>query len=132
MNTFRANNEQPRLRLSGDSRSICFHLTTEALQWLSGTTRDDSNKPIANQSLFYDLLPENAIYGWSGRIIPPSATGTSRCFPILGDRIGCGLEYGAQARTQSAVDNGACRVDCRVIFADCFYCCNVLRLGLDG
>ncbi len=50
------NNEQPGLRLSGDSRSICFRLTTEALQWLSGTTNDDSDTPIANRILFYDLL----------------------------------------------------------------------------
>ncbi len=56
MNTFRANNEPNRLHLSGDFRSICFHLTTEALQWLSGTTSDDSNKPIANRNFFYDLL----------------------------------------------------------------------------
>ncbi len=56
MNTFRANNEQPRLHLSGNFRSIRFCFTAEALQWLSGTTSDDSNKPIANQSLFYDLV----------------------------------------------------------------------------
>ncbi len=56
MNTFRANNEQTRLHLSGNFRSIRFCFTAEALQWLSGTTSDDSNKPIANQSLFYDLL----------------------------------------------------------------------------
>ncbi len=56
MNTFRADNEQPRLHLSGDFRSICFLLTTEALQWLSGATSDDSNKPIANRNLFYGLL----------------------------------------------------------------------------
>ncbi len=56
MTTFRANNEPNRLHLSGDFRSICFHFTAEALEWLSGTTSDDSNKPIANQTLFYDLL----------------------------------------------------------------------------
>ncbi len=56
MTTFRANNEQPGLRLSGDFRSIRFCLTAKAQQWLSGTTSDDSNKPIANRNLFYDLL----------------------------------------------------------------------------
>ncbi len=56
MNTFRANNERGELPMSGEFRSICFHFTVEALEWLSGTTSDDSNKPIANQTLFYDLL----------------------------------------------------------------------------
>ncbi len=56
MNTFSANNEPNRLHLSDEFRSICFHFTADALQWLSGTTNDDSSKPIANQSLFYDLL----------------------------------------------------------------------------
>ncbi len=50
------NNEQPGLYLSGEFRSVCFHFTAEALEWLSGTTSDDSNKPIANRNLFYDLL----------------------------------------------------------------------------
>lgn len=50
------NNEQPELRLSGEFRSICFHFTAEALQWLSGTTNDDNNTPIANGILFHDLL----------------------------------------------------------------------------
>lgn len=56
MNTFRANNEPNRLHLSGDFRSICFHFTAEALEWLSGTTSDDCSTPIANRNLFYDLL----------------------------------------------------------------------------
>ncbi len=56
MNTFRANNEPNQLHLSGYFRSIRFCITAEALQWLSGTTSDDSNKPIANRNLFYDLL----------------------------------------------------------------------------
>ncbi len=50
------NNECGSKPMSGNFRSIHFCLTAEALQWLSGTTSDDSNKPIANQSLFYDLL----------------------------------------------------------------------------
>lgn len=56
MNTFRANNEPNRLHLSGNFRSICFHFTAEALEWLSGTTSDNSSTPIANRILFYDLL----------------------------------------------------------------------------
>ncbi len=56
MNTFIANNEQPRLYLSGYFRSIRFCFTAEALQWLSGTTSDDNHIPIANHTLFYDLL----------------------------------------------------------------------------
>ncbi len=56
MNTFSANNEQPRLYLSGDFQSIRFHFTAEALLWLSGTTSDDSNRPITNRNLFYNLL----------------------------------------------------------------------------
>ncbi|WP_298074907.1 hypothetical protein [uncultured Bacteroides sp.] len=50
------NNESNRLHLSGEFGSICFCFTAEALQWLSGTTNDDNNTPIANGILFYDLL----------------------------------------------------------------------------
>ena len=56
MNTFIANNERSPLPMSGEFRSICFCFTTEALEWLSGTTSDDSQTPIANRVLFYDLL----------------------------------------------------------------------------
>ena len=56
MNTFRANNERSTLPISGEFRSIYFCFTAEALEWLSGTTSDDSNTPIANRNLFYDLL----------------------------------------------------------------------------
>lgn len=42
--------------LCGEFRSICFHFTSEALQWLSGTTSDDNQTPTANRVLFYDLL----------------------------------------------------------------------------
>ena len=56
MNTFIANNESNRLHLSGKFRSICFCFTAEALEWLSGTTSDDSQTPIANRNLFYGLL----------------------------------------------------------------------------
>lgn len=56
MNTFSGNNESNRLHLSGDFRSICFHFTAEALEWLSETTSDDSQTPVANRTLFYDLL----------------------------------------------------------------------------
>ena len=53
MNTFIANNERSTLPMSGEFRSICFCFTAEALEWLSGTTSDDSNTPIANRNLFY-------------------------------------------------------------------------------
>lgn len=56
MNTFRANNESNRLHLSGEFGSICFCFTAQALEWLSETTTDDSNTPIANGILFHDLL----------------------------------------------------------------------------
>ena len=56
MNTFIANNERSTLPISGEFRSICFCFTAEALEWLSGTTSDDGNSPIANRVLFYDLL----------------------------------------------------------------------------
>ena len=56
MNTFIANNERSTLPMSGEFRSICFCFTAEALEWLSGTTSDDSNTTIANRTLFYDLL----------------------------------------------------------------------------
>ena len=56
MNTFIANNERGKQPMSGEFRSICFCFTAEALEWLSGTTSDDGNNPIANRVLFYDLL----------------------------------------------------------------------------
>ena len=56
MNTFIANNERSPLPMSGEFRSICFCFTAEALEWLSGTTSDDNQTPIANRLLFYDLL----------------------------------------------------------------------------
>ena len=56
MNTFRANNERSELPMSGEFRSICFCFTAEALEWLSGTTSDDHQTPVANRNLFYDLL----------------------------------------------------------------------------
>ena len=56
MNTFIANNERCHLPMSGEFRSICFCFTAEALEWLSGTTSDDSQTPIANRNLFYGLL----------------------------------------------------------------------------
>ena len=56
MNTFIANNERSELPMSGEFRSICFCFTAEALEWLSGTTSDDSQTPVTNRNLFYDLL----------------------------------------------------------------------------
>ena len=56
MNTFSKNNERSTLPISGEFRSICFCFTAEALEWLSGTTNDDNQTPIANRVLFYDLL----------------------------------------------------------------------------
>ena len=56
MNTFNKNNERSSLPMSGEFRSICFCFTAEALEWLSGTTNDDTQTPVANRDLFYDLL----------------------------------------------------------------------------
>ena len=56
MNTFIANNERSPLPMSGEFRSICFHFSAEALEWLSGTMSDDGNYAVANRNLFYDLL----------------------------------------------------------------------------
>ena len=56
MNTFIANNERSTLPISGEFRSICFCFTAEALEWLSGTTNDDSQTLISNRVLFYNLL----------------------------------------------------------------------------
>ena len=36
--------------------SIIFRLSTEALVWLDGTTRDDNGTQVANRQFFYDLL----------------------------------------------------------------------------
>lgn len=35
---------------------IIFRLTTEALVWLDGTTRDDNGTQVANRRFFHDLL----------------------------------------------------------------------------
>ena len=56
MGNLTTNNECSPLPMSGEFRSICFCFTAEALEWLSGTTSDDGNNPIANRVLFYDLL----------------------------------------------------------------------------
>ena len=56
MGNLTTNNERSPLPMSGEFRSICFCFTAEALEWLSGTTNDDGNNPIANRVLFYDLL----------------------------------------------------------------------------
>ena len=56
MGNLTTNNERSKQPMSGELRSVCFFFTTEALEWLSGTTNDDSNTPIANRVLFYDLL----------------------------------------------------------------------------
>ena len=37
-------------------RTIRFHLTAEAIEWLGGTTKDDDGNTIGNHTLFYDLL----------------------------------------------------------------------------
>ena len=37
-------------------QSIRFHLTAEAIGWLGGTTKDDDDNTIGNQTLFYNLL----------------------------------------------------------------------------
>lgn len=37
-------------------RTIRFHLTTEAIEWLDGTTKDDDNNIIGNRILFKSLL----------------------------------------------------------------------------
>lgn len=36
--------------------SIIFRLSTEALVWLDGTTRDDNGTQVANRQFFHDLL----------------------------------------------------------------------------
>ena len=36
--------------------SIIFCLSTEALAWLDGTTRDDNGTQVANRRFFHDLL----------------------------------------------------------------------------
>ena len=36
--------------------SIIFRLSTEALAWLDGTTRDDNGTQVANRRFFHDLL----------------------------------------------------------------------------
>lgn len=37
-------------------RTIRFHLTAEAIEWLVGTTKDDDDNAIGNHTLFYNLL----------------------------------------------------------------------------
>ena len=56
MGNLTTNNERSTLPISGEFRSICFCFTAEALEWLSGTTSDDNQTPVANRVLFYDLL----------------------------------------------------------------------------
>ena len=37
-------------------RTIRFHFTAEAIEWLAGTTNDNGGNAIDNHTLFYDLL----------------------------------------------------------------------------
>ena len=37
-------------------RTLRFHLTAEAIEWLAGTTNDNDGNTIGNHTLFYDLL----------------------------------------------------------------------------
>lgn len=37
-------------------RTIRFHFTAEAIEWLAGTTNDNGGNAIDNHALFYDLL----------------------------------------------------------------------------
>lgn len=37
-------------------RTIRFHLTAEAIEWLAGTMNDNGGNTIGNHVLFYDLL----------------------------------------------------------------------------
>lgn len=37
-------------------RTIRFHLTAEAIEWLAGTMNDNGGSTIGNHVLFYDLL----------------------------------------------------------------------------
>ena len=50
------NKETASLMFPANVRSIIFRLSTEALVWLDGTTRDDNGIHISNRRFFHDLL----------------------------------------------------------------------------
>ena len=50
------NKETASLMFPANVRSIIFRLSTEALVWLDGTTRDDNGIQISNRRFFHDLL----------------------------------------------------------------------------
>lgn len=56
MNGYNKNNESYIFQKPQGFQTIRFHLTAAALEWLDGTTSDDSNTIISNRTLFYDLL----------------------------------------------------------------------------
>ncbi len=50
------NKETISLMFPENVGSIIFRLSTEALAWLDGTTRDDNGTQVANRQFFHDLL----------------------------------------------------------------------------
>ena len=50
------NKETTSSMFPANVRSIIFRLSTEALVWLDGTTRDDDGTQVANRQFFHDLL----------------------------------------------------------------------------
>ena len=55
------NKETNLFRKPQGFRTIRFHLTAEAIEWLAGTTRDDDGREISNFILFGDLLARMAL-----------------------------------------------------------------------
>lgn len=52
----RRNKEPFALQKPQGFRTIRFHFTAEAIEWLAGTTNDNGGNAIDNHTLFYDLL----------------------------------------------------------------------------
>lgn len=50
------NKEAHLFRKPQGFRTIRFHFTAEAIEWLAGTTNDNGGNAIHNYTLFYDLL----------------------------------------------------------------------------
>ena len=50
------NKETHLFRKPQGFRTIRFHFTAEAIEWLAGTTNDNEGNAIDNHTLFYDLL----------------------------------------------------------------------------
>ena len=89
-------------------RTIRFHLTAEAIEWLDGTTKDDDDNIISNRILFKSLLSRivSRSEERQGQFIPQAAGATARTVAVLGNQT-CGrMAHGEEESPQPSRHDG--------------------------